>query len=65
MYTQNKIVIKCNSKLSRMVEINKGVCQGYSLLSALFNVYLGEIVTKWQKEDKRGIPLSKVSSCGC
>jgi hypothetical protein len=49
--TQNKILIKYNSKLSRLVEINKGVCQGCSLLPTLFNIYLDETIIKWQKEE--------------
>jgi len=65
IYTQSKILIKCNSKLSRLVEINKTVCQGWSLLPTLLNTYLDEIIIKWQKEDIKGIPLSKISSCGC
>jgi hypothetical protein len=65
MYTQNKILIKFNSRLSRLVEMNKGVCQGSSLLPTVFGIYVDDIRTKWQKEDKRGIPLSSISSCGC
>ena len=42
-----------------MVEINKGVRQGCPLLSTLFNIYLDEIITKWQNQDITGIKLSK------
>ena len=28
-------------------------------MPTLFNIYLDEIITKWQKEDKKGIPRSK------
>ena len=49
IYTQNKILIKCKKKLSEPVDFNKGVRQGCPLLPTLFNVYLDEIITKWQK----------------
>ena len=51
--------MKFNSKLSKLAEINKGACQGCPLLPTMFNIYLDEILTKWQKEDITGIPLSK------
>jgi len=54
-----KILIKFNSKLSKLAEINKGACQGCLLLLTLFNIYLDEIITKWQEEDTSGIPFSK------
>jgi hypothetical protein len=59
IYTKNKILIKFNNKLSKWVEINKGVRQGCSLSLTLFNIYLDEIITKWQKQDITGIKLSK------
>ena len=65
MYTQNKILIKFNSRLSRLVESNKGVCQGCFLLSTLFGIYVDDIRTKWQKEDKRRNFKYQQHSCGC
>ena len=59
IYTQNKILIKFNNKLSKPVKINKGVRQGYPLLPTLFNTYLDDIITKWQKQDITGFGLSK------
>jgi len=44
IYTQNKILIKFNNKLSKLVEINKGVCQGCPLSPALFNIYSEKII---------------------
>ena len=57
--TKNKILIKFNSKLSKLTEINQGACQGCPLLLTLFNIHLDEIIIKWQKEDTSGIPFSK------
>jgi len=59
IYTQNKILIKFNNKLSKPVEIKKGVCQSCPLSPTLFNIYLDKIITKWQNEDITGIKLSK------
>jgi retron-type reverse transcriptase len=42
-------MVKFNNKLSKLVDINKGVRQGYPLSPTLFNIYLDEIRTKWQK----------------
>jgi len=52
-------LIKFNNKLSKPVQINKAVPQGCPLSAALLNVYLDEIITKWQKQDITGIKLSK------
>ena len=52
---QNKILIKFNNKLSKLVEINKGVRQGCSFSPTSFNIYLDEIITKWQNQDITGI----------
>jgi hypothetical protein len=46
VYTQNEIIIKFYNKISKLVEINKGVQQGCPLSPALFNTYLDEIITK-------------------
>jgi hypothetical protein len=46
IYTQNKILIKFNNKLSKPVEINKRVCEGFPLSPTLFNIHLDEIITK-------------------
>jgi hypothetical protein len=61
--TQNKTLIKFNTKLSKLAEINKGVHQGWPFSPALFNIYLDDIITKWKKEDIKGIPLSKIFNC--
>jgi len=59
IYTQNKILIKFNNKLSKPVKINKRVHQGCPLSPTLFNIYLDEIITKWQNQDITGIKLTK------
>jgi hypothetical protein len=51
IYTQNKILITFNSKLTRLAEINKAVHQRFPLSPTLFNIYLNETITKCQKED--------------
>jgi transcription initiation factor TFIIIB Brf1 subunit/transcription initiation factor TFIIB len=59
IHTQNKISIKFNSKSSKVAEINR-VRQGCLLSPTLFNMHLDATITKWQKEDITGIPLSKI-----
>ena len=59
IYTQYKILIKFNNKLSKLVEINKGVRQVCPLAPTLCNIYLDEIITKRQNQDISGIKLSK------
>jgi len=59
IYTQNKILIKFNNKLTTPAEINKAVHQGCPLSAALFNIYLDEVITKLPKQDIAGIKLSK------
>jgi len=59
IYTQNKILIKFNNKLSKPVEINKGVGQGCPLSPALFNIYSDKIIIKWQNQNITRIKLSK------
>jgi len=39
-HTQKKIVIKFNSKLSKLDEINNNVCEGCPLSPTLFNIHL-------------------------
>ena len=59
IYTQNKILIKFNNKLSKPVEINKGVRQGCPLFTYTIHIYLDEIITKWQNQDVTGIKFSE------
>jgi hypothetical protein len=40
IYTQNKILIKFNYKISKSVEINKGVRQSCPISPTLFNIYM-------------------------
>jgi len=61
--TQNKTLIKLNTILSKLAKINKAVGQGCPFLPTVFNIYLDEIITKWKKEDIKGILLSKISNC--
>ena len=89
IFTQTKILIKFDNKLSKPVEINKRVRQGCPLSPTMFNhlngglnpichllallgahptlhvsrirvnVYLDEIITKWQNQDITEIKFSK------
>jgi len=59
IYTQNKILIKFNNKLSKPVEINKGVHLDCPLSPTLFNIYFDKIITKWQNQDITRIKLPK------
>jgi transcription initiation factor TFIIIB Brf1 subunit/transcription initiation factor TFIIB len=58
VYTQNKnkIMIKFYNKISKLVEINKGLRLGCPLSH---HIHLDEIITKWQKQGITRIKLSK------
>jgi len=55
-------LIKFNKKLSKPVEINNEVRQGCPFSPTPFNIYLDEIITKWQNQDLTGIELLKLST---
>jgi hypothetical protein len=58
VYIQNKIMTFYN-KISKLVAIKNGVQKGCPILPTLFNIYLDEIITKWQKQDITEIKLLK------
>ena len=60
IYTQNKILIKFLKNLSKSVEYNQAVRQGCPFLPTMFNIYLDEIITRWQNQDITGIKLTKI-----
>jgi len=63
IYTQNKILTKFNNKLSKPIEIDEGVHEGCLHSPTLFNIYLGEIITKWQNKTKPELNFKKTSNC--
>jgi hypothetical protein len=61
LYTLNKTSIIFNSKLSKLPEINKEYAKVATSRLQLFNKQLDKTIIKLQKEDIKGIPLSKIS----
>jgi hypothetical protein len=60
IYTRKQNIGKIfNNKLSKPVEINKGLRK----FCPLFNIQLREIITKWQHQDVTETVFQKTSNC--
>jgi hypothetical protein len=62
LYNDDNVVVKHGGLLSKPVPVSKGLRQGCSLSSLLFNVYLESVFKSWKASDRgRGITINDTS----
>jgi retron-type reverse transcriptase len=55
IYSGNKMKVKINSQLSEKHTINHGIRQGCPLSPTLFNIYVNEIIVKWNQITQKAL----------
>jgi retron-type reverse transcriptase len=58
IYSGNKTKVKRNTQVSEERTINHGVSEGCPLSPALLNIYMNEIIVKWNQIYTKGITIS-------
>ena len=58
IYRNTKVRIKFNDGISEPIYINKGVRQGCSLSTVLFNIYINKIIQEFKLVIKKGVQLN-------
>ncbi|KAJ4427887.1 hypothetical protein ANN_23895 [Periplaneta americana] len=58
IYTDSKISVKINNCISERKLVNNGVRQGCPLSTTLFNIYINEIILKWNQIYTSGIKIT-------
>lgn len=58
IYTDSKISVKINNCISERKLVNNGVRQGCPLSPTLFNIYINEIILKWNQIYTSGIKIT-------
>ena len=59
LYHATRIVINTGNKRTDEIKINQGVRQGCSLSPTLFNIYIDDVLKKWQSKEYPGVQLDR------
>ena len=65
LYTEDKLCIKVNNRVTNTFIANQGVKQGCILSPLLFNIFLSDLQTKLEKTESAPLLLTRNERIGC